>query len=156
MKGLKIVTYLDDQETFTEGDGLLLIAQKTDEFMEFMDNSARLKEIDERCPSTYYVTIPIPVLLASFLAQHPDALSELLAQKEEDEPEISDDEIMQQYLGYPPEEWDVPGSIDYTLTHQHGGEYVESDDEPDEDAIIREYDPDEGPDYYCYEPEDFE
>lgn len=56
----------------------------------------------------------------------------------------------------------MPGSADYVLTHQHGGENVGSDNEPDEVAIMEEfaydggYWPEDYEDYYCYQPEDFE
>lgn len=135
MKRLRYFVFLDDGTYNSMDDVEVLIAQDTREFSDFMDNDPKIRRIDDECPSTYYVTIPISDLLDAFLEKNPNALQDL---KEKHDPD-SETESPVNMDDYPPKEWDVPGSADFVLTHQHGGENVESDDEPDEAFIMEKY-----------------
>jgi len=98
----------------------LLVSQDTGELDEFLADPY-LYQIDMDCPNTHYVTIPIKLLLESFLRENPDALQDLMAASDPQEITFTTD-------AFPPE-MDVPGSAEHTMSIAKDSDFQEEFEE---------------------------
>lgn len=130
-----VAVFLDDGTySVISPDVKVLVAERTDEVREWLDHAPKLSTLARDCPEAYWEAYPVQLLLEDHLMSPVD-IEAVLASMAPDPEGLSDEEVLAPYTGYPPPEWDVPGSIDYDLTFQHGGEYAESHDELNELAI---------------------
>lgn len=130
-----VAVFLDDGTySVLSPDVKVLVAEKSGAVQEWLDNDPKLSTLDRYCPDAYWETFPVQLLLEDHMMAPVD-IEAAITGLAPDPVGLSDEEVLAPYTGYPPPEWDLPGSSDYDLTFQHGGENADTCDELDELVI---------------------